>query len=140
MTFDSECEDELQTTGEIQSASAPQIDLCKEYKTRHGYEVRLFDIIEDEKAAGRESVFGVWKDSDGEWMAAKWFADGRFVKRSDNHYLDLVEVKPLHTVWVNIYDDGEYSVLHSSKEQADCEASPSRIACIQITFREGDGL
>ena len=47
----------------------------------------------------------------------------------------LIEAKP--TQWMNIYPCHS-GPIHYSKEQADDNASPGRIACIEFT--EGDGI
>lgn len=44
-----------------------------------------------------------------------------------------------HERWVNIYPDDVVSI-NPSKEQADHRADPYRIACIKITYTEGEGL
>lgn len=40
------------------------------------------------------------------------------------------------TIWVNLYPRDGYA----SKEMADYYATDSRIACVPVTFTEGDGL
>lgn len=42
------------------------------------------------------------------------------------------------TGWINIYP--HTLGIHCSKEQADESSKSDRIACIQITYKEGDGL
>ena len=61
------------------------------------------------------------------------------------------------TIWVNIYCPGSIpkhligqrnpypepvlgSLGHDSKKKADSHAAPNRIACVAITFVEGEGL
>lgn len=53
-----------------------------------------------------------------------------------NHSNDLVEVAMKHTRWINIYpgSGGE------TKAKADAMSNNSRIACIEVTFTEGEGL
>ena len=41
-------------------------------------------------------------------------------------------------VWVNIYD--KYMGVHSTRERADKLAVPSRIACVEVSWVEGQGL
>ena len=44
------------------------------------------------------------------------------------------------TGWINIYRDIDEVSLYPSRQYADDVAHPSRIACIQITYYEGEGL
>lgn len=51
--------------------------------------------------------------------------------------------RPEHSLWLNVYpDEPEYCVVgvHGSRAEADQYADSSRIACINITFKEGEGL
>ncbi len=45
-------------------------------------------------------------------------------------------------VWINIYDNCTSGILHESKEKADENASPTRIACVEVDFEyvPGQGL
>lgn len=43
------------------------------------------------------------------------------------------------TVWVNVYQ-GWISNQYKTKQEADSDSSRIRIACIPITFTEGEGL
>lgn len=57
----------------------------------------------------------------------------------------LVNVLVKHTRWVNMYrrtltDACAEVALHLTKEEADKYSGSSRIACVEITFTEGDGL
>ena len=51
--------------------------------------------------------------------------------------------KPEHSLWLNVYpvEPGYCRAAASrSREEADWHASSSRIACLHITFKEGEGL
>lgn len=49
-------------------------------------------------------------------------------------------VKPKsNTVWVNVYPDGDVTMWHS-KALADGVAGGERIACVPLTYTEGEGL
>ena len=51
--------------------------------------------------------------------------------------------RPEHSLWLNVYpDEPEYTQVaaHGSREDADQYADSSRIACLHITFKEGEGL
>ena len=47
-----------------------------------------------------------------------------------------------HTLWINVFktDTGYLTNAYTGKAEADSVASSSRIACININIREGDGL
>lgn len=50
-------------------------------------------------------------------------------------------VKPKKiTKWISIYPDGYPAFLSDTKEEADHKRSVIRIACIPITYTEGEGL
>lgn len=73
----------------------------------------------------------------GCWVPKAWSSTG--LSNVVGH--DLVPPEPVkHTRWVNIYPTIAYSNYHLSREAADGESTPLRIACIQITFHEGEGL
>jgi len=50
--------------------------------------------------------------------------------------------KPEHSLWLNIYplELGYYAVARGSREEADQRSAEDRIACLNITFKEGEGL
>ncbi len=58
---------------------------------------------------------------------------------SGAHVRDLFMVPVPHTGWLNIYSDAR-TIFWKSKEDADIAADSDRIACIQITYMEGEGL
>lgn len=48
--------------------------------------------------------------------------------------------KPEHSGWINVYPGNGYATLYYTREAAEESASSGRIACINITFKEGEGL
>ena len=48
--------------------------------------------------------------------------------------------KPKHSLWLNVYPGGGLACAHATRESADDGADSSRIACLNITFKEGEGL
>lgn len=50
--------------------------------------------------------------------------------------------KPEHSLWLNVYpgEPGFPTVSRGSRAEADQYASKHRIACLNITFKEGEGL
>ena len=81
---------------------------------------------------------------EGEEIILTYFADGRYFEDETNEN-DLLEVRPKVTGWINVYEKGRMhtervSNVHPTKEAADRGAARGRIACVQITLHEGDGL
>jgi hypothetical protein len=107
------------------------IDMSKQYRTRDGREVRL--LMTD--AGGDCPVIGAYKRCDGVWVGCDWPASGCCPALSN---LDLVEVKPKHVRWINLYNPIGF---HQTRESADyADRAGRRIACLRIEFEEGDGL
>ncbi len=56
------------------------------------------------------------------------------------HYIEYREKKK-GTIWVNIYPPSRVGMIgHITRSLADEQAGPSRVACIQIEWEEGQGL
>ena len=66
-----------------------------------------------------------------------------FVNKDGNYYFgkeydyDLVNVPKKIEGWLNLYP---HSSLSDSKESADINAANGRVACIFVSFTEGEGL
>lgn len=76
----------------------------KQYKTRDGREVRIYDT----KVGDVRAVHGAikWKSANS-WDLSQWGEDGRYNPYSqDESNLDLIEVKPVEKVRVCIWNDG----------------------------------
>ncbi len=84
----------------------------------------------------------------------KAFSEGKKIQyKSQDVWVDIdrpgwcddvvYRVKPEpKTVWINIYPDLIGGIGHETKELADEAATfhETRVACIQITYAEGEGL
>jgi hypothetical protein len=78
----------------------------------------------------------------GRWIACSWYLDGSVLHKAQ-HRDDLFDIPVKHTRWVNVYPSGVfYSITTSfpTKEAADSYAAKHRVACIEVTFEEGEGL
>ena len=116
------------------------VSIDKTYKTRCGYDVKIYAIYKDQHFKVHGAYF-----EDGSWTQASWKLDG--THPYPNRVLNLVEVKPRikRTYWVNLYPNYpnmDYVMAHSSKAKADGAASSDRIACVkrEIDCEEGEGL
>jgi hypothetical protein len=67
----------------------------------------------------------------------RWFISSSPSWSISNKYRIKPEPK---TGWINIYPKSLVSNSCRSKEEADEAAGTDRIACIQITYTEGEGL
>jgi len=113
------------------------VSIDKTYKTRCGYDVKIYAIYKDQHFKVHGAYF-----EDGSWTQASWKLDG--THPYPNRVLNLVEVKPRikRTYWVNLYPNIDYVNAHSSRARADGAASSGRIACVkrEIDCEEGEGL
>lgn len=118
------------------------IDINKKYRTRDGRKVRIYAV---DGGWLNYAIHGAVSSSQG-WEPEWWLDDGRKSKLGGTDPLDLIEVKPEVKGWINIYRAGKFlpenvSNVHPTKEIADqSAASEGRIACIPVTFTEGEGL
>jgi hypothetical protein len=108
------------------------IDIIKKYRTRDGREVRIY------ATDGHEyPIHGAVMDRG--WCVHYWDADGR----GQLQRFDLIEIKQRikQKVWVNVYPDHCLGAYHE-KRQADEQAMPHRIGCVQVEIdcEEGEGL
>lgn len=115
------------------------IDPKKQYRTRDGREVRIYAVDHREPVSVVGAVL-----SDGEWMSVSWFPTGECYKMCET-LSDLIEVKPRikREVWVNVYPgENTHWVMHLTKESADRQSMPNRIACVKLVIdcEEGEGL
>ena len=110
------------------------IDPAKTYRTRDGREVRIYAV----DGAELDGVHGAILFPERGWLACQWHSDGKYIS-NDQCSADLIEVKPKHVRWVNVYSHGDWSD-YEDRESADRFATSTRIACIRIEFEEGEGL
>jgi hypothetical protein len=80
-------------------------------------------------------------DGWGEEFTELRHADGRVRKSAETPY-DLVNVPKKREGWANIYNMAQqsYSVLYPTREEADRNAVPGRVACVHIKYTNGEGL
>jgi hypothetical protein len=120
------------------------IDPSKKYRTRDGREV-LRILCTD--APGPYPVVALLASGYESACVAIFTSDGRYLE-SGSTLSDLIEAPPQpkqYEGWVNVYriSSGEsISGLRSSKREADehADCGMDRIACLHLTFTEGEGL
>jgi hypothetical protein len=115
------------------------IDLTKKYRTRNGWEVRIYAT----DGGGKLPVHGAVL-CDGEWQTTRWALCGTFSASGDyKSDLDLIELKPRikRTYWINIYPQNAASI-HPAPDFATICGGANRIACVKIEIdcEEGEGL
>ena len=104
------------------------IELNKEYITKSGKKVKLFEKID-------ELIYGIIYEKI-EPEPVSWMLNGNWMeKESDN---DLIEEKDVLSLWVNIYKNGLFQF--KTKEDALREADDDIIACVKLTYKIGEGL
>ena len=116
------------------------IDWTKPIQTRDGREVRIW--TREAKCHRDKPVRGEVLSATG-WRDFVWSADGTYDRPGISEW-DLVNVPDEQTVWVNVYYYGGTSPFvlhgHGSREEADESEASGRIACVPLSFREGEGL
>lgn len=112
------------------------LDLTKPVQTRDGRPVRIYRT----DGSGIRPIHGAIKNSEGHEYVAQWYANGRHYGDTIKSSCDLVNVPVRHTVWVNVYSFFQVVYLYPTKSEADQRAGADRIACVPITFTEGEGL
>jgi len=110
------------------------VDFDLPCKTRDGYEVRIYTI---DGGDPEFPVIGERLEPTGKWKLFKSPLNGRAWNETDDS--DIVNFQQEHTVWINLYNDKICGWAHSKRE-ADKVATRSRLACIEVTFTEGEGL
>lgn len=82
-------------------------------------------------------------DLDGEKTVRRCMPDGKVYHDLSDSQFNLRNVPERSECWVNVYrrTDGDLSfVVKHTRKMADVHASPGRIACVHVEFKEGDGL
>lgn len=117
-----------------------KLDLTKPVQTRSGHKVEILKT----NLKGEFPVIGVVTHPDsGDEEVSYWHANGGFL-HSGTYIHDLVNVPVKISRWYNVYSDGS-TVDFETREAADDYATTQgkvfcRIACVQLTVTEGEGL
>jgi hypothetical protein len=118
---------------EKQMSTTQKIDLSKTYKTRGGDEVKLYAIDE---SLGDYPVVGAKRVAGSGFTLERWTLDGRYLAHEESHRFDLIEIKPKHIIYINIYPNGT-KTIYTTQLDADRTTAVSRVACNRIELEEG---
>jgi hypothetical protein len=114
----------------------------QEYVTRDGREAKVC-VATCYSSSDRQLLLkGFVRNLDGVWVGCGWEVDGL---SNTTKNLDIFDVPVKHTRWVNVYSNtsGVHHTnggLYLDKVEADGYAGKTCVACIEITFEEGEGL
>ena len=107
-----------------------KISMDKQYRTRGGRDVRILCV----DGPGKDPVVGFVRNDISPY---RWNPEGGYLA-SNGTPMDLIEVKPKHIRYLNIYPDVDpYTAVHKTRESADRGAGSLRIARIRIEYEEG---
>ena len=109
-------------------------DPKKPVATRDG-RIAFIDAA-DAKFPTGQTLLGRIRGLSGEDMSYKWFEDGRALT-DENSDDDLVNIEPLVSRWINIYDETGELVVHLSRAQAASSAGSGRIGVMELIFKGG---
>lgn len=117
------------------------LDLTKPVQTRQGQPVR---VLCSDRAHPEYPVIALVRMQNGTEFLETYTADGKRVpSAADDSLNNLVNVPQKIEGWLNFYADGSFSqYLHSIRENADdiAEGAKDRVACVKISYTEGEGL
>ena len=106
-----------------------KIDRTKTYRTKSGQDVVIYRVC----AEGVYPVHGAIGSA-----SYSWTTEGHIVYGDRTDGRDLVEVKEKRSEWINIYPRSAGG--YNTREMANALASENRIACIRVTYTDGEGL
>jgi len=110
-------------------------DPTKPVQTRDDRQARI--ICADRKSE-RYPIVALVTDEEGCETTYYYTKDGSYLMHQIR-YLDLINIPKKKEGFLNIYRCGSVA-LHADKYLADKRSLYDRIACIKITYTEGEGL
>lgn len=106
-----------------------KFDPTKPCRTRDGRAVRIYAI----DGAGKRPIHGAING-----VIADWPIDGRtWGFGAAEAPSDLVNIPQKIESWLNVYECG---IGYETRERANDNALPGRIACVHVVCEEGEGL
>lgn len=117
------------------------VDINKKYKTREGLDVDIYTITPAEHDLAYPVIGSINYPNEKRRVLYTWTLEG-LNNKSYPTELDLIEVAPVITKYINVYfginDDRIY--IHDDRAGADLIASKDRTACIAVTYKENGEL
>lgn len=118
------------------SISRKPLDFTRPVQTRDGRAVRILCTDASTSLTGSGTPQPVVGIIDGYSSPQMWCLDGRYWPHVRMHDSDLIQASEIRTRWVNVYPAGtNEDYLHTNEEKANLAASPSRIACVKVTYQ-----
>lgn len=109
-------------------------DLTKPVQTRNGRPARIVST----SLRGPYPIAAIVSLEGGHEAVISLTPEGRFTVGDGECAFDLVNVPETHTFWLNIYENRMFR--HPSRGRANLLAEADRIACVEVTYTEGEGL
>ena len=119
--------------------SSTPIDFTKPVQTVDGCQV---EILKTDFKGTWYPVITVVTAPNGVQRLRRYTCSGRLCLNKEGPE-DLINVPEEYTAWVNVYEDPRVpGRLYATRTEADWHAGRSgiRIACIPVTYKEGEGL
>lgn len=117
-----------------------EIKLYQPYRTRGGWKAVPVEILDNRSLK-------VWHSQIAETLIH--IQDGRCRLLRNYDLTEEWKEPVVHEAWVNVYNEGRgvLGAVHPTRQSADHGAAgegivtrAGRIACVKITFKEGEGL
>jgi len=109
----------------------------KQYKTKHGNEVRIYAT----GCGGDYSIHGAFHSRDGKWTQEEWTTEGQYYNDGVDSDLDLVEVEPRIKVDIEVDvvkdDDGIIDIIPAHRVH---NYEVIGRTSVSIDIEEGEGL
>ncbi len=113
-------------------------DYNKPFTTKRGWPARLMGKLEGGSLMYPWVV--AYKAPDGVETVSAYADGGIYTVSSPNSDFSLINIPEKREGWINVYPNKLLSPLLSSKNEAEGYAQQGRIACIHVSFVEGEGL
>ena len=112
-----------------------KIEMGKQYQTRDGNHVDLIAVDVPAVTLTGDTVVGV-ATIEGEPVLWSWQSNGSWLTEDGcDELYDLIEVPQAVTRWVNVY------IGHETQYEARrVRGLAAGVACIEVTYTEGEGL
>ena len=111
--------------------------MTDKYQTRDGLTARVLCVNLNRPLY---PVVAAITNEDGIEVIWYFTDEGRFINTNVDRVEDLIPKPKRIKGWINVYPYCYIYGLYPTKKEADENADPQRIACIEIDVEEGEGL